>query len=73
MGKVDYTERFGAPFPRPKRLAIYDESIDNGATGVICAKLEAMHWARITNWDAFEVSEREARSFIIDAFDEAWY
>ena len=25
MDKADYTERFGAPFPRPNRPAIYDE------------------------------------------------
>ena len=73
MDKADYTKRFGAPFPRPNRLAIYDESIADGATGVIRSKEEAMHCARITNWDTFEAAEREAREFIIDAFDEAWY
>ena len=53
MEKADYTERFGALFSRLNRPAIYDESIANGATGVIRAKAEAIHCARITNWDAF--------------------
>ena len=38
MDKADYTNCFGAPFPRPNCTTIYDESIANGATGVIRAK-----------------------------------
>ena len=73
MDKSDYTERFGAPFPRPNRLVIYDKSIVYGATGVVSAEAENIHRARITDWDAFEAAEREARIFIINTFDEAWY
>ena len=73
MDKADYTERLGALFPRPNRLAINNESIADGATGVIRAKAESIHRAHITDWEAFEMAEREARSFIIDAFDEACY
>ena len=73
MDKADYTDSFGAPFPRPTHPEIYDESIADGAIGVIRAKAKAIHRAHITDWDAFEAAEREARSFIIDAFDEAWY
>ena len=73
MDKSDYTNRFGVPFPRPIHLAIYDESIADGATGVIRAKDKAIHRARITDWDMFKVAEREAQSSIIDTFDEAWY
>ena len=40
---------------------------------MIRAKTEAIHRARITDYYAFEAAEREARSFIIDAFEEAWY
>ena len=65
---------FSVPlFPRLNHLVIYDESIADGATGMIRAKSEAIHCARITDCDAFEAGEREARSFIINAFDEAWY
>ena len=56
MDKYKYTKRFGAPFPRPKRLAIYGELIADGATGVICAKSESIHSAQITDWDAFEAA-----------------
>ena len=73
MDKSDYTNRFGVPFPRPKISDIYDESIADGATGVISAKAKAIHCACITDWDTFEATEKEARRFIIDAFDEAWY
>ena len=74
IDKSNYTKRFGAPFSGPNRPAIYDEFIADGATGVIRAKTaEAIHRARITEWDAFEAVDREARSFIVDAFEEAWY
>ena len=73
MDKADYTERFGAPLPRPNRPAIYDESTAEGANGVIRATAKAIHRARITDWDAFEAVEREAQIFIIDTFDEDWY
>ena len=73
MDKADYTKQLGAPFPRPKCLVIYNESIAYGATGVIPTKAEAIHCAYITNWYAFEEAEREAGSFIINTFDEAWY
>ena len=73
MEKANYTDRFGTPLPRPNCQAIYDESISDGATGVIRAKDKATHRAHITDWDAFEAAEREAQSFIINTFDEAWY
>ena len=73
MDKADYTKRFGAPFPRPNRPAIYDESISDGATSVVHAKAEALHCSRITNWDAFEAAEKESQSSIIDIFDKACY
>ena len=73
MDKSDYTDRFGAPFPCPNRLTIYDKSIADGATGVIRGKVESIHRARINNWDALKAAEIEARSFIINIFDEVWY
>ena len=66
----DYTERFGTPFPCLKRPSIYDESIADGVTGVIRTKAKAIHRARITDWDTLESAEREAQSFLIDAFDK---
>ena len=60
MDRADCTDRFGALFPRLNRSAIYNESIPDGATGVICAKAKAIHRARITNWDEFDASERES-------------
>ena len=71
MDKADYTKRFSALSPRPNHLSIYNELIADGATGVIRAK--AIHCARITEWNTLEAEEREARSFIIDAFEEVWY
>ena len=61
MDKAVYTDRFGAPFPRPNGPAICDESIDDSATGVIRTKSEAIHRARLTNWDAVEAAEKEAK------------
>ena len=52
---------------------MYNGLIADGATGVIRTKAKAICCARITNWDVFKAAEREARSFIIDVFEEAWY
>ena len=49
MDKANYTKRFSAPFPCPNQLAIYDELIAYGATGVICAKAESIHRACIAD------------------------
>ena len=49
MDKANYTKRFGATFPCPNGLAIYDESIADGVTSVICAKAEATHCSLIIN------------------------
>ena len=73
MDKADYTNRFVAPFPHPNRLAIYDKLIADGTTGVICAKAKAIHCSCNTNWDAYKAVEREAQSFIINAFEKAWH
>ena len=73
MDKADYTKIFGALFPHLNNPVIYDELIAKSSTGVIRAKAKSIHCARITDWDAFETAEREARSFIVDAFYEAWY
>ena len=40
---------------------------------MIRAKDKAIHCACITNWDAFEVEEREAQIFFVDEFDMALY
>ena len=73
MDKADYINRLGAPFPRPNRPAIYNESIADSVTGVIQAKAKSVHHACIIDWDAFKVAEGEARRFIINEFDEARY
>ena len=73
MDKANYTDCLGALFPHPNRPEIYNKLIADGATGVIFAKAKAIHCARIADWDTFKAVEREAWSFIIDAFDEAWY
>ena len=64
MDKSDYSSQFGAPFPHPTRPEIYDELID---------KAEALHRAYITDWNAYKLAEREARIFLIYAFEKVWY
>ena len=66
MDNADYSDQLIASFPCPKRPEIYDLLIADGATGVICAKAEAIHCACITDWDAYEAVERGAQSFLVD-------
>ena len=44
--KPAYLKRYGEAFPKPTRVGAYDLEIDNDATAVVRARLEAAHKAR---------------------------
>ena len=41
-----YLKRYGEAFPKPPRVGAYDLDIDDNATAVVRARLEAAHKAR---------------------------
>ena len=44
--KPDYLKRYGEAFPEPMRVGAYDLEIDDDATDIVRARLEAAHKAR---------------------------
>ena len=52
---------YGAKFPNTTRPAIYDEDISNNAMNVVQAKADAVHTAKITDYQLFAAAERKTK------------
>ena len=69
----DYVERYSKSFQRPKRPKAYDEDIADGEKVIIkVRKAEAVHKARLHDWELYDVSESQAARFIVDAVEDVW-
>ena len=56
--KPAYLKRYGEAFPEPTRVGAYDLDIDDDATAVVRAHLEAAHKARRTNRATYDTARR---------------
>ena len=54
--KPAYLKPYGEAFPEPKRVGAYDLEIDDSATSVVRARLEAAHKARHADRAIFETA-----------------
>ena len=54
--KLAYLKRYGEAFPEPTRVGAYDLEIDDDATAVVRARLEAAHKARRADRATFETA-----------------
>jgi hypothetical protein len=66
-------EHGGNSFKHPVRLPLYDTSIKDNASTVVCVRAEAAHKARLNNYVSFEAAERGAAKFLREVVDEVWY
>jgi hypothetical protein len=66
-------EHGGNSFKRPIRLPLYDTSIKDDATTVVCVRAEAAHKDRLDDYASFEAAERGAAKFLRAVVDEVWY
>jgi hypothetical protein len=66
-------EHGGNSFKHPVRLPLYDTSIKDDATTVVCVRAEATHKARLNNYASFKVAERWAAKFLCEVVNEVWY
>ena len=66
-------EHGGNSFKRPIRLPLYDGSIKDDATTVVCVRAEAAHKARLNNYASFEAAKRGAAKFLCEVVDKVWY
>jgi hypothetical protein len=63
----------GATFVHPLRLPLYDATIANNATTVICVFAESAHQAKLNNYARFEAAECGLAKFLCKVVNEVWY
>ncbi len=63
----------GATFVCPLCLPLYDATIADDATTVICVRAESAHQAKLNNYASFKAAKRGAAKFLCKVFDEVWY
>jgi hypothetical protein len=62
-----------ANFVRPDRLPLYDVTIANDATTVVCVCAESAHQAKLDNYANFEATKGGAAKFLREVVNEVWY
>jgi hypothetical protein len=66
-------EHGGNSFKRLVRLPLYDTSIKDDATTIVCVCTEAAHKARLEDYASFKAAERGAAKFLREVVGEVWY
>ena len=67
-----YITRYGAAFLEPRRITSYDFSINDDATAIVHAHIEAAHKAKRPPLATYETAQRETTQFILAAADDTW-
>ena len=70
--KPAYLKRYGEAFPEPTRVGAYDLDIDDDATAVVRARLEAAHKARRADRATYETARREMTQFVLAVVADTW-
>jgi hypothetical protein len=63
----------GATFVRPLCLPLYNATIADDATNVVCIRAESAHQAKLDDYASFEAAERGVAKFLRKVVDEVWY
>jgi hypothetical protein len=63
----------GTTFVRPIRLPLYDGSIADNATMVICICAKLAHQVCLDDYTSYKAAERGATKFLRKTVDEVWY
>ena len=63
--KPAYLKRYGEAFPEPTRVGAYDLKIDDNATTVVRARLEAAHKERRADRATYNTAQRETTQFVL--------
>ena len=68
-----YSAKYGSSFVRPKRLKIFDATIDTtSAVTIKTRKAEAEHAAKPRDKALYNMAERESGLFILKVVDRVW-
>jgi hypothetical protein len=63
----------GATFVRPLCLPLYNATIADNATTVVCICTESAHQAKLNNYASFEAAECGVAKFLCKVVNEVWY
>ena len=63
---------YSKAFPEPTRVGAYDLEIDDNATAVVRARLEAAHKARRADRATYDTAQRETSQFVLAVFADTW-
>ena len=72
MEDANYVKKFGQSFRRPTRLGVYDDMLGGEKITIAIRKAEAVHKAKIQDWDLYDTAQEESCRFIIDSVDDVW-
>ena len=70
--KPAYLKRYGKAFPEPTRVGAYNLEIDDDATAVVRARLEAAHKARRADRATYDTARRETTQFVLAVVADTW-
>ena len=70
--KPVYLKRYGEAFPEPTRVGAYDLDIDDDATSVVRARLEAAHKAWRADRSKYDTARRETTQFVLAVVADTW-
>ncbi len=62
-----------ATFIRPIRLPLYNGSIADNATTVVCVRAESAHKARLDDYASYEAAKQGAAKFLCKTVNKVWY
>ena len=67
-----YTTRYGVEFAKPACVRVYNTTIDDNATAVICSRMEAAHKAKRANSGTYETARRKSAQIILALIKDTW-
>ena len=70
--KLAYLKRYSESFPEPTRVEAYDLEINDNATAVVRARLEAAHKARRADRARYDTARWETTQFVLAFVADTW-
>ncbi len=67
---VKYKAKHGAKFPCPACLLLYDKTIVDNATKVICIHAEATHKSLLDDYASYQAAKRGVAKFLCNVINE---
>jgi hypothetical protein len=63
----------GMTFVRPKRLPLYDDTITDDASTLVCVYAEAAHKSCLEDYASYHAAERGCAKFLRNVVNEVWH